>query len=161
MRAVDFMNHERTLLLVDDSRNDLDLMRVAFKEAGFNIALQEVRNGDDAIAYLKGDGIYSDRDQYPLPVVVLLDLNMPRKNGFEVLLRARTDPALRRISIIILTSSVRREDVERAFDLGANAFLVKPATLDELIEMVRCLRDWLEINHFPPSPQTVPPGRAP
>jgi CheY-like chemotaxis protein len=149
------MNVKQTILLVDDSENDLFLMRAAFKKAEFNSPLQAVQNGEEAIAYLKGEGIYSDRNQYPLPAVMLLDLNMPRKNGFEVLEWVRAQLALKRLSVIILTASLRGEDVERAFDSGANAFLVKPATLDQLITMIRRLRDWLEINHFPPLNEVV------
>ena len=84
------MNPRQTILLVDDSENDLFLMRVAFKKAVFNSPLQEVHNGEQAIAYLKGESIYSDRNQYPLPSVMLLDLNMPMKNGFDVLAWVRT-----------------------------------------------------------------------
>jgi CheY-like chemotaxis protein len=149
------MNVKQTILLVDDSENDLFLMRAAFKKAEFNSPLQAVQNGEEAIAYLKGEGIYSDRNQYALPAVMLLDLNMPRKNGFEVLQWVRSQPVFKRLSVIILTASLRGEDVERAFDLGANAFLVKPATLDQLITMIRRLRDWLEINHFPPLNEVV------
>jgi CheY-like chemotaxis protein len=149
------MNVNQTILLVDDSENDLFLMRAAFKKAEFNSPLQAVQNGEEAIAYLKGEGIYSDRNQYALPAVMLLDLNMPRKNGFEVLQWVRSQPVFKRLSVIILTASLRGEDVERAFDLGANAFLVKPATLDQLITMIRRLRDWLEINHFPPLNEVV------
>ena len=144
------MNEKKTILLVDDSENDLFLMRTAFKKAELNSPLQEVNNGEEAIAYLKGEGRYSDRNQFPLPTVMILDLNMPMKNGFDVLDWVRTQPALKRMSIIILTASMRMEDVKRAFDLGANSFLVKPATVEELIVMIRCLRDWLQYNHFPP-----------
>jgi CheY-like chemotaxis protein len=149
------MNVKQTILLVDDSENDLFLMRAAFKKAEFNSPLHAVQNGEEAIAYLKGEGIYSDRNEYALPAVMLLDLNMPRKNGFEVLQWVRSQPVFKRLSVIILTASLRGEDVERAFDLGANAFLVKPATLDQLITMIRRLRDWLEINHFPPLNEVV------
>lgn len=121
------MNAKQTILLVDDSANDIFLMRMAFKKAEFNHPLQEVRNGEQAIAYLEGEGIYSDREKHPLPSVMLLDLNMPMKNGFEVLARVRAQPAFKRISIIILTASRRPEDVERAFDLGASSYLVKPS----------------------------------
>jgi response regulator RpfG family c-di-GMP phosphodiesterase len=75
----------KTILLVDDSEDDIALMRRAFKKAEFNSPIQEVHNGEEAIAYLKGEGAYSDRNQFPLPAIVLLDLNMPMKNGFEVL----------------------------------------------------------------------------
>jgi CheY-like chemotaxis protein len=144
------MNVNQTILLVDDSENDLFLMREAFSKAEFHSPLHAVENGEDAIAYLKGEGIYSDRSKYPLPAVMVLDLNMPKKNGFDVLAWVRGEPAFKRLSVIILTASLRNEDVERAFDLGANAFLVKPATLARLVIMIRRLRDWLEINHFPP-----------
>ena len=149
------MNEQQTILLVDDSENDLFLMHNAFKKAEFNVPLQEVHNGDEAIAYLKGDGPYGDRGKFPLPAVVLLDLNMPIKNGFDVLNWVRTESELKRLSIIVLTASMRTEDVERAFDLGANAFLVKPSTLQGLIGMLRCLRDWLRYSYFPPLRESV------
>ena len=149
------MNEGHTILLVDDSENDLILLRIAFKKADVTNPLQDVRNGEEAIAFLHGDGQYNDRNRFPLPAVVLLDLNMPRKNGFDVLSWRGTQPALKPLPIIILTASSRMEDVERAFDLGANCFLVKPATLEELIAMIRCLRDWLQYNHFPPGNQAV------
>ena len=141
--------NEQTILLVDDSENDLFLMRRAFKKAEFNSPLQEVHNGEEAIAYLKGDDPYSDRNKFPLPAVMLLDLNMPMKNGFDVLTWVRAQTGLKRLSIIVLSASVRAEDLERAFDLGANSFLVKPSTLEALAAMIRCLRDWIQISHFP------------
>jgi CheY-like chemotaxis protein len=144
------MNERQTILLVDDSENDLILMRAAFKKARCNSPLHEVHNGEEAIAYLKGEGAYADRTQFPLPTVMLLDLNMPKKNGFDVLAWVRAQPVLKRLPIIILTASMRSEDVERAFDLGATSFLVKPSNLEELAAMVRCLCDWVQINHFPP-----------
>ena len=149
------MTENETILLVDDSENDLILMRRAFQKAEFNNPLREVRNGEEAIAYLKGEGVYDDRDQFPIPVVMLLDLNMPRLNGFEVLAWVQTQPALKHLSIIILTASLRMEDVERAYDLGAHSFLVKPPSLEKLVAMIRCLRDWLQYNHFPPLNETV------
>jgi CheY-like chemotaxis protein len=149
------MNEKQTILLVDDSTDDLVLMRFAFKRAEFNSSLHEVHNGEEAIAYLKGEGPYSDRQKFPLPVVMLLDLNMPMKNGFDVLEWVRTQPGLKRMSIIILTASMRTKDVETAFDLGANSFLVKPGSLEGLTIMIRCLREWLQLNHFPPLNEAV------
>ena len=145
-----FTYEQQTMLLVDDSETDLLLMRAAFKKANYNSPLQEVRNGEEAIAYLKGEGAYCDRTKFPLPTVMLLDLNMPKKNGFDVLAWVRAQPVLKRLAIIILTASMRTEDVERAFDLGATSFLVKPGNLDALAAMLRCLCDWVQINHFPP-----------
>lgn len=142
------MNEKQTILLVDDSQDDIFLMRTAFKKAEFNSPLQEVHNGEEAIAYLKGEGVYSDRNHYPLPSVMLLDLKLPMQNGFDVLGWARTQPAFKRLAIIILTASARTEDVERAFDLGASSYLVKPSSLNALVALIRCLRDWLQINRF-------------
>lgn len=144
------MNERQTILLVDDSETDRFLLRTAFKKADFDPSLQEVHDGEEAIAYLQGDGAYGDRIRYPLPAVMLLDLNMPKKSGFDVLAWRRTQPGLRRLSVVILTASVREEDVERAFDLGANSFLVKPVKMADLISMIRTLHDWLQYNHFPP-----------
>ncbi len=152
------MNEKLTILLVDDCQNDLDILHMAFRKAEFPNPLQDVQNGEEAIAYLQGDPPYDDRDQHPLPAVVLLDLNMPKKNGFDVLDWARAQPMLKNISIIVLTASLRMEDVEQAFGLGATAFLVKPTTLERLVSMIRRLRDWLEINHFPPLNETVNRG---
>ena len=149
------MNEGQTILLVDDSENDLLLMRIAFKKAEFNNPLQIASNGEEAIGYLKGEGVYRDRKQHPLPMLMLLDLNMPMKNGFDVLSWVRTQPALKRLSIVILTASIRAEDVERAFELGAHSFLVKPAKMEDLAGMMRCLRDWLQYNHFPPLNEAV------
>lgn len=144
------MSEQDTILLADDSESDLMLLRVAFQKAAFKNPLQSVSNGEEAISYLQGAGIYGDRSQYPLPAVIVLDLNMPLRNGFDVLTWIRTQAALKRVSIVVLTASARTEDVERAFDLGASSYLVKPSKLEDLTDMIRCLRDWLRINHFPP-----------
>lgn len=144
------MNERPTILLVDDSENDRFLMRAAFKMAKCDILLQEVHNGELALAYLMGDGPYGDRNAYPLPAVMLLDLNMPKKNGFDVLVWVRAHPVLKHLPISILTASLRVDDVKRCFDLGATSFLVKPSNLDTLATMMRCLCDWMQINHFPP-----------
>ena len=142
------MNERETILLVDDSENDLLIMRAAFDIAKCDAPLQQVRNGEQAIAYLTGEGLYSDRGKFPLPIVMLLDLNMPRKNGFDVIAWVRSQPVLKRLAIVVLTASMRPEDVKHAFDLGATSFLVKPSELDELAAMMRCLCDWIQINHF-------------
>jgi len=144
------INEKRTLLLADDSENDLLLMRMAFKKVEADIALQEVHDGEEAIAYLQGASPYSDRNRFPLPTVMLMDLNMPKKNGFDVLTWVRAQPGLKRLSIIVMTASTRTEDIERAFELGTNAFLVKPGNLDALVTMLRCLWDWIRISRFAP-----------
>src|SRR5579863_5297889 len=116
------MNEGRTILLVDDCESDLGLMRNAFQQTKGNHPIQELRNGEEAIAYLKGEGPYADRNKYPLPIVMLLDLNMPKKNGYDVLLWVSTQPVLKRMAIFVLTASMRSEDIERAFYLGANSY---------------------------------------
>lgn len=138
------------VLLVDDSQNDALLMRTVFQRAGFVEPVRLAIDGDDAIAYLRGDGRYGDRHQFPLPTTVLLDLNMPRKNGFEVLEWIRLQPELRRLRVYILSASSRAQDIERAYDLGANSYLVKPGNLDGLLTMAKCLVAWLRLSHFAP-----------
>jgi CheY-like chemotaxis protein len=144
------MNTQKTILLVDDSETDLMLMHIAFKGIKCTLPLQEVHNGEEAIAYLKGEGSYGDRKKFPLPTVMLLDLSMPKKNGFDVLAWVRAQPGLKRLSVIITSASMREEDLECAFDLGVNSFLVKPTNLEGLTAMMRCLNDWIQINHFQP-----------
>jgi len=144
------MSEEVEILLVDDSESDIFLVRTAFRKAKFDTCLQQAGNGAEAIAYLSGEGPYGDRHRFPLPKVMLLDLNMPMKNGFEVLAWVRAQPGLKRLTIIILTASLRMEDVERAYDLGANSFFVKPSSIETLTTMIGYLRGWIHCNHFPP-----------
>jgi CheY-like chemotaxis protein len=156
------MNEGQTILVVDDCEDDLLLMQDAFKRANCSHPLQEVRNGEEAIAYLKGEGPYSDRTRFPLPIVMLLDLNMPKKNGYDVLTWVRAQPDLKRLAVYILTASLRIEDVERAFYLGASSYLAKPGSLETLATMMRSLCDWIQMNHFPPIHQAWvgPQGRT-
>lgn len=135
--------------MVDDSKDNLFLMRHSLQKAKCPNPLQEVDNGEEAIAYLKGEGRYMDRLTFPLPVVMLLDLNMPKVNGFDVLAWVRSQPKLKRLPIIIVTASMRDTDADRAFDLGATGFLVKPIDLGIFDAMMQCLCAWIQINRFP------------
>ena len=128
-----------TVLLVDDNEDDSYIFRRAWQAAGILNPLAGVGDGDQAIAYLKGEGPYADRMTYGVPLVVLLDLNMPRKNGFEFLAWVREQGPLRCLTVEVFTSSMRPQDVERALGLGANSFFVKPGKFDD---MVRLLRVW-------------------
>lgn len=143
------MNEPRLILLVDDSEDDIALLRDGFLQSYPQQPLREVHNGEEAIAYLSGEGPYSDRSKFPLPLLILLDLNMPKMNGYDVLLWVRAQPRLKYLAIFILTASMRKEDVARAYYLGATGFLVKPGTLDALAAMARCLSEWIQLNHFP------------
>lgn len=151
-------NDPPILLLAEDSETDTLLMKSACRKAGFTNPLQTVKDGVEAMNYLAGEAPYTDRYQFPLPTVLLLDLNMPRKNGFEVLAWVRQHPALKRLPIFVLSSSERVVDVEQAFNLGANAYLMKPGTLHELIDLAKCLGEWLAFNHFSPCPELAEPG---
>ncbi len=138
------------VLVVDDSDDDLVLMRLALKQAGYPNDPQTVTSGAAAIAYLKGEGPYSDRSRYPLPALMMLDVNMPGTPGFEVLRWVRAQPEIKRLCVYILTASTRPEDVRRAFDLGANAYFVKPSDLDDLVILLAAIRESLRHAHFAP-----------
>jgi CheY-like chemotaxis protein len=143
------MNASPVVLLVDDSPNDAMLMAAVFQRAGFEHPLQFVTRGEEAVVYLRGEGRYADRTLFPRPGVVLLDLNMPRQNGFEILAWIRRQPLLSRVRVYILSASRRQQDIDLAFDLGANAFLVKPGSFDELSQMATTLLAWLKACHYP------------
>ena len=137
------------VLVVDDSFNDSLLMRTVFERAGFVQPLRFANSGEEALRYLRGDGRYGDRKLFPIPTTVLLDLNMPGKNGFEVLSWIRQQPHLHRLGVYILSASSRPEDIQRAHDLGANSYLVKPGNLDGLMHLAKSLIGWLKLSHFP------------
>jgi len=138
------------VLIVDDSEYDALLMRTVFERSGFVQPLRFARDGEEAIAYLRGDGVYFDRKQFPLPTVMLLDLNMPRKNGFEVLAWIQQQPALKRLRVYVLSASSRAEDIQRSYDLGAGSYLVKPGNLDGLMHLAKTLITWLKLSQFAP-----------
>ena len=139
-----------TVLLAEDEPNDALLIQRAFRKAGVANATQVVADGDGAIAYLAGTGPYADRDRYPLPALLLLDLKMPRMSGFDVLAWLRAQPGLRRLPVVVLTSSRESTDINRAHELGANSYLVKPVAFESLLEIVRTLsRYWLVLSEKP------------
>src|SRR5688572_18054586 len=120
----------QTILLVDDNDDDTYIFERAWKTAGITNPLAIVADGDQAIAYLSGKEPFNDRGQHGFPLIVLLDLNMPRKNGFEFLQWVRQQSELRFLTVEVFTSSMRPQDVERALELGANSFFVKPGKID-------------------------------
>jgi CheY-like chemotaxis protein len=138
------------ILLVEDDPNDALLLQRAFRKANLANPIQLVSDGDAAVSYLAGQAPYADRSRHPLPVLVLLDLKLPRRSGHEVLEWLRAQPGLRRLPVVVITSSKESVDVRRAYDLGANSYLVKPVGFDALIEMVKALNlYWLILNQPP------------
>ena len=116
-----------SVLLVEDDLNDIFIVKRAFKLARVRNPLQVVTDGQEAMMYLKGEGKYADRELYPLPKLVVMDIRMPRKSGFEVLEWIKGDVhPLRRIPVVIVSSSEDPSDINRAYELGANAYMIKP-----------------------------------
>ena len=123
------------ILLVEDNLDDVLLIRREFQRAPLTNPLRVVRSGPQAIAYLTGSGTYCDRTQYPLPALVLLDINMPGSDGFGVLKWIRRQPVFAQLCVVVLTSSDEMRDVNLAFHLGADSFLVKPLECRSLSEL--------------------------
>ena len=141
----------KTVLLVEDDPNDARLVQRAFSRAGEQISVLRLQNGDEAVSYLRGDPPFDNRRVHPMPMIVLLDIKLPRRSGFEVLqwVRARTD-SLRRLPVVMLTSSTHLTDINRAYDLGANSYVCKPESIKQLNEFVRLFTSyWLSVNHAP------------
>lgn len=140
----------KTILLADDEDNDALLIKRAFKKAGIDAGIHRVKDGEEAIAYLKGLDGYRDRSLYPFPDMLLLDLKMPRKSGFEVLKWVREHDQFKRIVAIVLTSSRQSSDINKAYDLGANSYLVKPLNFEELLHLSTLLHTfWLQCCQRP------------
>jgi len=139
-----------TILLVEDDPNDVLLIRRAFDKAGVVNPLSVVSSGEEAVSYLRGEGKYADRKEYPLPVIILLDLKMPRMNGFEFLEWLRAEPEFKKLIVVVLTSSRETPDINRAYEVGANSYLVKPVQMDDLIRIVKELHlYWLVLSKRP------------
>src|SRR5688572_1526406 len=124
-----------TILLAEDNDDHVILIKRAFVQSRLLNPVQVVSDGVQAIAYLNGDGKYADRKEFPLPALLLLDLKMPNKDGFEVLEWIRDQPTLRNLRVVVLTTSDRIFDVKRAYELGASSFLTKPLDLRDFIQL--------------------------
>lgn len=132
------------VLYAEDEVDDIFFMQRAFRQAGVEQALLIVNDGDAVIAYLSGANQYADRRQYPLPALIMLDLNMPRQSGFEVLQWIRNSPAVSRLPVVLISSSGQESDIRQATVLGASAYLVKPGKPAELTQVISALKGyWL------------------
>ncbi|HEX5241995.1 MAG TPA: response regulator [Tepidisphaeraceae bacterium] len=140
-----------TILLADDDSDDRMLARDALAESRLANDLRFVQDGEELMDYLYRRNKYAN-DEAPRPGLILLDLNMPRKDGREALREIKSDPNLRHIPIVVLTTSKAEEDIYRTYDLGVNSFITKPVTFDGLVSVMRGLgRYWFEIVELPPS----------
>jgi CheY-like chemotaxis protein len=139
------------ILLADDDEDDRLLAREALAESRLANDLRLVGDGVELLEYLRHEGRYADPESSPRPGVVLLDLNMPRMDGREALEALKADPDLRRIPVVVMTTSQAEEDVVRSYDLGASSFITKPITFDGLVAVMRGLGTyWIEIVQLPP-----------
>ena len=140
-----------TILLADDDEDDRLLTQAALAECRLANPLDCAEDGEELMDYLKRRGKYSALANHPLPGLILLDLNMPRKDGREALKEIRADPQLCRIPIVVLTTSKAEEDILRTYELGVNSFIIKPVTFESLVEIVKTLaKYWFEIVELPP-----------
>jgi CheY-like chemotaxis protein len=144
------MANSDCILVVEDREEDVFLLEYAFKEVEIKNPVRVAADGQEAIDYLAGTGKFADRKQFPMPGLVLLDLQLPHKMGLEVLEWVRQQPELKSLIVIILSSSIHEGDIQRAYELGANAFLVKPSSTETLADMCQALKGfWLTHNQSP------------
>ena len=143
---------EQMILLVEDDPAEAMLTQRALAKNRVATRVMRVENGEEAVAYLDGEGSYQNRESHPWPTLVLMDIKLPRKSGLEVLewIRSRGS-ILRTLPVVMLTSSRHKIDLQRAYEYGANAYLTKPETTSELVEMLKSTQDfWLRFNELPP-----------
>ena len=134
--------NSKTILLVEDNEDDAFFMRQALLDAGIVNPLQHVEDGQQAIDYLSGNGVYAERLKFPFPMVVFLDLKLPLKTGHEVLAWIRSRPEFEELVVIVLTSSSETQDMKKSYKLGANSFVVKPPTSRQLLELAEAFKLW-------------------
>ena len=138
------------MLMADDDPDDRMMAEKALREARLTNGLMFVENGEELMDYLYHRGSYADAAQYPLPGLILLDLNMPKKDGREALAEIKADPQLRRIPVVILTTSTAERDILRSYDLGVNSYITKPVTFQGLAEALKILNQyWFQLVKLP------------
>jgi CheY-like chemotaxis protein len=139
-----------TILLVEDTPSDATLIRRGFEKTNVLNPIIWTKNGQEALGYLTGLGQYGDRVRYPLPALILLDLDLPEMTGFELLQWKRSQPNIRRIPVVILTIDTASSAINAAYDLGANSYLVKPGNPEEIMRVVKVIQEyWLGLNQAP------------
>lgn len=142
----------RAVLYVEDEENDAFIVSHAWKKAGVVNALHVVTDGEQAIQYLRGQGPYGDREKHPMPCLVLLDLKIPKLNGFDVLKWIRESPSIQTLPVLILTSSNQPSDIHQAYSFRANAYLTKPSNSEGLAVLIASVKEfWLKHVEPPPA----------
>ena len=145
------MSASKTILLVEDNEDDVFIMRRAFTKAGIKNPLFVAEDGRVALDYMEGAGEFKDRGRFPIPALMLLDLKLPRVMGLDVLKSIRSNPAVPAILVVVLTSSDQQPDIDRAYRLGANSYVVKPPMPEKMESLARCMSDyWFGWNALPP-----------
>lgn len=141
-----------TILMADDDPDDRQLTKEALEEGRLINEVRFVENGEELMEYLRREGKYASAAESPRPGLILLDLNMPRKDGRAVLAEIKQDPEFRTIPVVVLTTSKADEDVYRSYDLGVNSYIVKPVTFEALVDILQTLEKyWFEIVELPPT----------
>jgi len=140
-----------TILMADDDADDRQLTNDALEDARLINDMRFVENGEELLDYLRREGKFAPPAEAPRPGLILLDLNMPRKDGRTVLKEIKSDPDLRTIPVVVLTTSKSDEDIYRSYDLGVNSYIVKPVTFEALVDTLQTLEKyWFEIVELPP-----------
>ncbi|MBW8686341.1 response regulator [Chitinophaga rhizophila] len=139
-----------SILIADDDADDRELIQAAFDENSTQHHINFVENGEELLRYLNREGHYADETLHPFPQIILLDLNMPKKDGREALRELKADNVYKSIPVIILTTSMEEKDIVKSYELGVNSFIIKPVTYSDLVEFTRVLGQyWFEIAELP------------
>jgi CheY-like chemotaxis protein len=154
------MDTKRLILIVEDNEDDITLLKAAIRNAKVPNPIKVVRDGVEAIKYLEGDGPYEDRLSYPFPGALFLDLKLPKLNGFDVLQWLKEHEECKVIPVMVLTSSALERDVTKAYQMGANSFMVKPGSLGGLTELVDLAFRFWSMCEIPPLPKKCQPVGA-
>jgi CheY-like chemotaxis protein len=150
-----------TILLVEDDADEIHLMKKAFSKGGLNHPLQIITHGGEVIPYFEGKGAYADRVQYPLPGLMFLDLKLPGISGLYLLAWIKGNPEFRHIPVVVFTSSDDPDDLRRAYQFGANSYLIKPMAFDDFVDMLKVTGTyWISMNSTPTTVRRRKPARA-
>src|SRR5689334_17716235 len=146
------MNRNLPILVAEDDPNDVTLLKRAFLKNGINNPVHVCSDGEDAIAYLQGSGSYRDREKFPFPSILITDIKMPRRNGFEILQWLREHPECHIIPVMVLSASREERDVKKSYEMGANAYIHKPSSFAELVKLMQIASEFWSVCEKPALP---------